>query len=87
MRPNKNLPEGFDGRTLVRGDVGLAKIFGVDRSTVYRWRYNGYLEPAIVLQVGAVLVYDVNEAVKAMHPKRILQIKRENTRRYNRFRR
>lgn len=84
-RKNCRAPEGFEGRKMVRGDEGLARIFGVDRSTVYRWRMNNYLDPAIILHVNSVVVYDVEQAITAMHPTNVLQVKRMNSRRYNRF--
>lgn len=59
-------------RETVRGNKGLAERLGVSPRTVCTWRQKGWLDEAVVSEIGRVIIYDVEEALKCLNYERLL---------------
>ena len=55
-------------RTIVKGSVELAEILGVSPNTICRWRRQGILTPATLVDFGGVILYDLDKVFECLNP-------------------
>lgn len=54
-------------RTIIRGNKALAEKLGVSTVTVWNWKRNGVLMPAILSNFGRVIIYDLEKVFECLN--------------------
>lgn len=58
-------------RNLVRGNTALAAALGVTERTVRRWRQEGLLAAATVVDIRRTIVYDLDKVAECLRNREI----------------
>ncbi|MCH5241771.1 MAG: DUF3853 family protein [Muribaculaceae bacterium] len=53
-------------QNLIKGNVGLAEALGVTVRTVVEWKSRGILDPAIVVNYGRIIRYDLEKVKECL---------------------
>ena len=66
------------GKRLVKGNSELAKALGVSRSTIQDWRKRGYLTYGIYIEIGRIVIYDLDKVLEGLQPKNLYKFGRHS---------
>ena len=58
-------------RETVKGNKQLAKELGVSRDTVQEWRKRGILAPAVLADIGRIIIYDMEKVYECLHNRKV----------------
>lgn len=60
-----------DNPNYIRGNKALADILGVHTQTVQKYRRDGILDPATVVNYQRVIIYDLKKVFECLHHNKV----------------
>lgn len=63
-------------RTTIRGNKALANALGVHYMTIQGWRKKKVLDPAILVEYGRVIIYDLEKVYECLRHSKVKQGRR-----------
>ena len=57
-------------KSIINGNKELAQVLGVSTVTIWNWKKSGILAPAILIEFGRIIRYDLDKVIECLQYRR-----------------